>query len=120
MMATPDELAPFVLCDVRGLDSGEKKGSGAYGAVYEVSVKGMSCIAKRIHDILVNQEVSQRERESVQQQFRQECVILSKLKHPNIVHFVGVHYGRAPGDLYLVMEKLHTDLAKCLDGAVKT
>ena len=119
-MATPDELAPFVLRDVRGLDSGEKKGSGAYGAVYEVSVKGVLCIAKRIHDILVNQEVSRRERESIQQKFRQECVILSKLKHPNVVYFVGVHYGRAPGDLSLVMEKLHTDLAKCLDGAVET
>ena len=113
--ATVDELAPFILRDVEGLESGEKKGAGAYGAVFEVTVRGVPCIAKRLHDILVDQEVSRRERTALQERFHQECVILSKLKHPNIVHFVGVHYGRAPGDLSLIMEKLHTDLGKCLD-----
>ena len=86
-----------------------------YGAVYEVSVRGVPYIAKWLHDNFVNQEVSRRERTAIQQTFRQECVTLSKLKHPNIVHFVGVHYGRAPGDVSLIMEKLHTDLRRCLD-----
>ena len=110
-----DDLALFVLRDVLGLDLGEKIGSGAYGAVYEVTVKGVPCIVKRLHDILVDRRVSERERESIQKKFRQECVTLSKLKHPNIVHFVGVHYGRAPGDVSLIMEKLHTDLGEYLD-----
>ena len=109
---TEDELAPFILHDVEGLESGEKKGAGAYGAVYEVSVRGVPCFAKRVHDILVNQEVSRRERTALQQKFHQECVIHSKLKHPNIVHFVGVHYGKG---LSLIMERLHTDLGNYLD-----
>ena len=109
-----DELVPFVLENVKGLDSSEKKGSGAYGAVYEVTVNGISCIAKRIHDILVTQ-VSPRERTSVQRKFVAECVLLSKLRHPNVVHFVGVHYGRSANDLSLVMECLHTDLANYLE-----
>ena len=112
---TVDELAPFILRNIEGLESGEKKGFGAYGAVYEVSVRGVPYIAKRLHDNFVNQEVSRRERTAIQQKFRQECVTLSKLKHPNIVHFVGVHYGRVPGDVSLIMEKLNTDLRRCLD-----
>ena len=109
------ELTPFVLENVKGLDSGEKKGSGAYGAVYEVTVKGVTCIAKRLHDILVTQ-VSPREKSSIQQKFTAECVLLSKLRHPNVVHFVGVHYGKSTNDLSLIMECLHTDLAKFLEG----
>ena len=115
MAAIADELAPFVLPNVRGLASGDHKGSGAYGAVYEVTVNDVRCIAKRLHDILVNEEVSSRERASIQEKFRQECILLSRLRHPNVVHFVGVHYGQHPGDLSLVMERLHTDLGKFLD-----
>ena len=108
-----DHLTPFVLADnVKGFHS-EKKGSGAYGAIYEVTVKGVTCIAKRVHDILVTQ-VSPRERTSVQQKFVDECALLSKLRHPNVVQFVGVHYGRSANDLSLIMECLHTDLAKFL------
>ena len=107
-----NELAPFVLENV---ESGERKGSGAYGAVYEVAVKGVICIDKRLHDILVNPEVPPRQRESIREKFRAECVILSKLRHPHIVHFVGVRCGPNPSDLSLVMECLHTDLAKFLE-----
>ena len=113
-MASDDDLTPFVLENVKGLDSGEKKGSGAYGAVYEVTVNGITCIAKRLHDILVT-KVSPRERASVQRKFIAECVLLSKLRHPNVVHFVGVHYGRSENDLSLVMECLHTDLPNFLE-----
>ena len=107
-----DDLTPFVLENVKGLDS-EMKGSGAYGAVYEVTVNGTTRIAKRLHDILVTQ-ISRQERTSIQQKFAAECVLLSKLRHPNVVHFVGVHYGTSANDLSLVMECLHTDLAKFL------
>ena len=115
-MASIRDLTPFVLKNVKGLDSGEQKGSGAYGAVYEVTVRGVTCIAKRLHDILVTQ-VSRQERDSIQRKFVAECVLLSKLRHPNVVHFVGVHYsGRSADDLSLIMECLHTDLAKFLEG----
>ena len=109
-----DELTPFVLKNVKGLDSDDKKGSGAYGAVYEVTVRGVTCIAKRIRDILVTQ-LSPRERTSVQRKFVAECVLLSKLRHPNVVHFVGVHYGRRKNDMSLIMEFLRTDLANFLE-----
>ena len=110
------DLTPFVLENVNGLNSGEKKGSGAYGAVYEVTVKGVTCIAKRLHDILVT-PVSPHERGAIQKKFAEECALLSKLRHPNVVHFVGVHYGKSANDLSLVMECLYTDLAKFLESS---
>ena len=109
------QLASFALKSVHGIDTGEKKGSGAYGAVYEVTVDGVPCIAKRLHDILVDPEVPPRQRAFIQQKFHDECVLLSQLRHPNIVHFVGVHCGTNQDDMSLIMECLDTDLAKCLE-----
>jgi len=110
-----NHLAPFILENVKELESGERKGSGAYGAVYKVTVNGVICIDKRLHDILVNPDVPRRLRESLREKFRTECIILSKLRHPHIVHFVGIRCGQNPNDLSLVTECLHTDLAKFLD-----
>ena len=109
------KLASFALKSVQGLGTGEKKGSGAYGAVYKVTVDGVPCIAKRLHDILVNPEVPSRQKATIQQKFHDECVLLSELRHPNVVHFVGVHYGSNQDDMSLIMECMDTDLARCLD-----
>ena len=43
--------------------------------------------------------------------FRDECLLLSQLCHPNIVRFVGICYGRSKSDLTLVMEKLYIDIS---------
>ena len=59
------------------------------------------------------------ERESITSKFRNECVILSKLRHPNIVQFIGVHYGRrGKADLTLIMECVSSDMDKFLDPKV--
>lgn len=102
----PDKL---IVKKVKGLVDGEKRGSGAYGLVRAVSVRGTMCIAKRTHDILQDPSVPPDERESVKDKFYDECKMLSALRHPNIVHFVGVHYDRR-GELTLIMEALHCDL----------
>ena len=111
------KLASFALKSVHGLDTGdrEKKGWGAYGAVYKVTVDGTPCIAKRLHDILINPEVPRRQRAAIQQKFHDECMLLSQLRHPNVVHFLGVHYSSNQDDMSLIMERLDTDLAKYLD-----
>lgn len=99
----------YILKRVEGIADGEFKGSGAYGIVRLVSVKGNACIAKRIHDILKDPRVPPADRESVKEKFEKECKMLSELRHPNIVHFVGVHYDKR-GDMSLIMEALHSDL----------
>jgi len=81
-------------------------------------VNGIPCIAKRLHDILVGrgqtEAVEKFQKKSIQAKFRRECVFLSRLRHPNIVQFMGVHYGQDPSDLTLIMECLPMDLERCL------
>ena len=103
-------LAPHVLPKVEGLDDSTEDGHGAFGVVYKVTVNGVPCMAKRLHQILVR-EVSFGERTLMETKFINECELLSKLSHPNIVHFIGVHYGHSERDLALIMERLHTDVA---------
>ena len=66
-----DELAVFKIKQLEGLGEGERqrKASGSFGAVYEVTMNGMPCIAKRLHDILVNQNVGERDRERMKRHF---------------------------------------------------
>ena len=96
---------------VEGLDLEENKiGSGAYGVVFEVTVDGKKCIAKKLHNILLQEECYGQD-EFIVRKFSQECRILSQLNHPNVVGFVGVHYGHDRNDISLIMEKLHCDLS---------
>ena len=108
-----DELAPFVLTNVEGLKGdSEEAGHGAYGVIYNVTVNGLPYVAKRLHKALVKQV---RNSEDIKKKFRSECITLSRLKHPNVVHFIGVQYGRERSDLTLIMECLHCDLSSFLE-----
>ena len=104
----------FDIKSVKGLSERKEIGRGCYGAVYEVRVHGVPCIAKRLHDILVGRRgeepVSEKERAGVIQKFRGEVNLLSCLRHPNVVQFMGVHYGRDEADISLIMEYMHMDL----------
>ena len=105
---------------VEELDERKEMGRGCYGAVYEVRLHGLPCIAKRLHDILVGrgreEQVSRGERREMIGRFREECELLSGLRHPNVVQFMGVHYGRNEADISLIMEYMHMDL----DQSMKT
>ena len=114
-----DELASYSI--PQSLNLGECKGSGSYGSVYCIKLNGILCIAKRIHDILLGQgreeNVSLEDKRAAHQKFQQECILLSRMRHPNIVQFMGVHYGpqREYGrELTLIMECLHMSLEECL------
>ena len=118
-MASAEKLQQFILKDVEGLDKRREKGRGSYGAVYEVQLNGVPCIAKRLHDILVGrgqeERVSAVDRQAAISRFREECVILSGLRHPNIVQMLGVHYGGSDeADISLIMEYMHMDLEHCM------
>lgn len=114
-MAGQDALAPFIVEKVEGLEDilkkNEQTGHGAYGAVYKVSVRGIPCVAKRLHKVFMSAQVAAEEKTTMQEKFRRECAMLSKLRHPNVVHFVGVHFGQDKNDVTLLMECLSSDLA---------
>ena len=114
-MSFEDRLSPFLLdgVSVRGVKKEDQ--SGSYGYVFEVEIGKVVHIAKKPHTAFLR-KVSEPEKKCVISKFREECLLLSKLRHPNIVQFVGVYYG--PGgrdDIALVMEKLECDLAGFLE-----
>ena len=103
---------------VEGLGDRKERGRGCFGTVYEVRVNGVPCIAKRLHDILVGrggqEPVGAEQRGGVIDKFRRECELHCGLRHPNIVQFMGVHYGRVEADISLIMEYMHMDLDHCM------
>ena len=116
--STLEELLPFEInsSDIKGLEDEERRGSGSFGAVFAVTVRGTSRIAKRLHSIMVGADVNQSERQGIKDRFLNECLLLSKLDHPNVVKFVGVHFSpQDRSDVTLIMEQLHMDLEKFLD-----
>ena len=113
-MAFSDDFQWLILDRVTKLD-GPDIGSGIYGRVYAVKYYGTVCAAKQIHDLLVNQ-VDEDQVEPVKESFMKACVQCSKLRHPNIVQFLGVYY---PDDTnsrsqfpVIIMEKMDCSLAQ--------
>ena len=108
------DLRPFLLSSARA--TGRTIGSGSHGSVEEVAVPGAVCAAKKIHDFF--QDPRQMPREGIEKaanEFVRECQLMSTLRHPHIVQFLGVCFlpgSRMPA---LVMEKLATSLHDILD-----
>ena len=98
------ELRPFVLSDVQL--TGTTIGGGAYGQVEEVAFP-VEAAAKTIHAIL---QGGPNELSKAVAEFVRECQLMSTVRHPNIVQFLGVAFfpgSRLPA---LVMERLLTSL----------
>jgi len=94
------------------IDLNEEIGRGAYGVVKKVSLHGVVCVAKEIHEVLIKNSNT----ETIKEKFLKECLMCSKLFHPNIVQFLGIYYPSKDANLpWLVMEKLHCNLVEFLD-----
>ena len=114
LLAQYPELRPFVLSNVR--ETGIIIGAGSYGSVEEVALPGAICAAKKIHDFFQDpKQVPPAAISSATAQFVRECQLMSTLRHPNIVQFLGLHFlpgSRLPS---IVMERLLTSLHDLLD-----
>ena len=86
-------------------------GVGSDATVYEVTWRGTLCAAKRLHDILL-QDQSPGGAEKLISNFEAECLTWSKLRHPGVVQFLGVHLERNSRLPVLVIEKMDTSLRK--------
>ena len=99
------ELRPFVLSNVQL--SGTRIGAGAYGSV----TIPVCAAAKKIHDIFQDRsEIPDDDILKASTQFVKECQLMSTLRHPHIVQFLGVCFFRGSRLPALVMERLLTSL----------
>ena len=95
-------------------DLNEEIGSGSYGVVKKVLLHGTVCAAKDTHAILVN-HVGKKQFEGIQKSFLEECIKCSKLFHPNIVQFLGIHNPSKDAKLpWLIMELLYCNLTNLM------
>ena len=112
-----EELTSLVIepkCVAESPSEVSDEASGSYGFVFEVKVKGVMRIAKKPHTFFLK-KASEAERANVLASFKRECVLLSKLRHPNIVKFIGVYFGEGgEDDISMVMEKVDFELASFL------
>lgn len=86
-------------------------GVGSSATVVELEYLGLKCAGKKIHEFLLkcgdnNNDEAHR--------FSEECHLLSRVSHPNIVQFLGVHFQSEIQHPILVMEFLPTDLSSCI------
>ena len=110
-------LQPLILHDVTR--TRKTIGFGSYGRVEEVAIPGAFGAAKKIHDFLTKQDPNWLAKEVADdyiQKFLSECTMMSRLRHPHIVQFLGLWF-EADSSLYLVMEKMMTSLHDVLEPA---
>ena len=86
-------------------------GRGAYATVLELEYMGLKCAGKKIHEVLLVQENAS----YVVRYFQEECHLLSRLHHPNIVQFLGVYFQDNAQVPILVMESLPMNLTSCIE-----
>ena len=94
--------------------TGTELGAGAYGRVDEVEIP-VGAAAKTIYDFLHGNAGPRDAVPKAVTEFVRECHLMSTLRHPNIVQFLGVCFfpgSRLPA---LVMERLLTSLHDLLD-----
>ena len=89
-MAYNDNFEGLQLKGVTELNRDEL-GRGAYGIVYAVKYCQTICATKQIHSVLV-EGVEQVEMQRIIESFMRECRQCSRLRHPNVIQFLGVYY----------------------------
>ena len=86
-------------------------GHGSYATVLELEYMGLKCAGKQIHKILLKQGALS----YTVRRFKEECCLLSQVRHPNIVQFLGVYIQNSEEVPLLVMEFLPTNLTSCIE-----
>ena len=96
------------------LEVGRELGRGSYADVFIVSHLGLPCAAKKYH--LASKETDKSDLDKALMCFEHTCELLTRLRHPNIVQFMGIYFDPAGATIpVLVYEQMSTTLTKCVD-----
>ena len=106
-----DRLRPFLLSNVT--TTGRQLGGGSYGVVEELKMAGLVCAGKKIYDALIDPENQGAQR--MVDRYYSECSLLSELRHPHIVQFLGICFLPDTQLPVLVMERLQGSLDELLE-----
>ena len=107
--ASFSEIESYQVTGVKVTD--KELGHGSYATVQELEYMGLKCAGKKIHDLLQRQG----DTSYTLRRFEEECRLLSQVRHPNIVQFLGVHFCQGVHIPILVMEFLPTNLTSCIE-----
>ena len=107
--ATFTGFDPYRLNGVTVTD--QELGHGSYATVLELEYMGLKCAGKKIHELLLRQGGAS----YTVRRFEEECRLLSQVRHPNVVQFLGVHFQQRVPAPILVMEFLPINLTSCID-----
>ena len=99
----------YMLHGIRMTD--RELGHGSYASVLEMEYMGLKCAGKKIHEPLLGHG----DPTYTINRFEEECRLLSQIRHPNIVQFLGVHFEQGAKVPILVMEFLSTNLTSCIE-----
>ena len=99
-------LQRFLIANAR--PTGRQLGVGSYGSVEELEVSGVVCAGKKIHETLIEQ--GNFGAENITSKYVEECQLMSDLRHPHLVQFLGVCFLPNSTLPVLVMECLVTSL----------
>ena len=104
-------LATLQQYELVGIENKEREiGRGSYASVLEMNYHGLQCAGKQLYSVLYTERIGE-----TLPRFAEECRLLSQLRHPNIVQFLGVHFTQGSPVPILVMEFLPTTLAQRID-----
>ena len=115
-MAAKRQFEGLLLEGIR--PTGKELGRGSYGEVVEVDWCNTLCAAKQLHDIFLR-TLSQVELNKLMNDFEKECLTWSRLRHPNVVQFLGVFFRPKISVPVFVLEKMDTSLRHYLEANSK-
>lgn len=104
-------LQDLLLRDV--VVSGRELGVGSYSSVLELSYRGLKCAGKRLHRTLYDQGLAIGP--EILERFGVECELLSQLRHPKMVQFLGLHFEESSDVPILVLEFLPYALSDSIE-----